>query len=340
MFVRELDPHMGIAVAKRTYFNGNENWQQVAERVALGNTLLHSTGERDRIALTESIAKATFLTAGRHLQHGSASQPSKNLELFSNCSTACTSFLEFLLLLNGSGVGRNYSDDMLMVDFNNMPHVYCVLSKQHPDFYNRQYTTAIAVEDTDKYPENPDLYHVIEDSREGWAKAFEILEVAAYQNRKHDNFVFDFSMIRENGKPIRGMQNRPASGPMPLILAFQKAAAIKYTDYPVWKQTMMIDHALAECVANGGARRSSRIAIKYWKDPEILEFINIKNDYPELWSSNNSIGVDKEYWDMVPSQGSWAERVFLEATEKAYGVDNDRPGEPGFLALDRLTVVE
>ena len=153
-FVRELDPEMGLAVAKRTYFREHENWGDLAVRVALGNTLLHESGEQDRLDLQAAIGKATFLTAGRHLQHGDITQPGRNLEIFSNCSTACTSFLKFLLLLNGSGVGRNYSNDVMVLDWQKMPNIYCILSKQHPD-YAPEYITEtgdsvkiIAKEDT------------------------------------------------------------------------------------------------------------------------------------------------------------------------------------------------
>ena len=336
-FVRELDQSLGIAVARRTYFREGEDWGDVATRVALGNSLLHPTGEDDRLEVEEAIANGSLLTAGRHLQHGDITQPSKNLELFSNCATACTSFLKFLLLLNGSGVGRNYSDDVMVVDWRDMPHLFCILSKQHPDYkeyegVNGSKVKIIAKEDIEAYPENADVYHVIEDSREGWAKALEILETAAFQKRKHDYFVFDFTEIRCAGTPIRGMQNRPASGPLPLMYAFIHSAYLKYQDFPIWKQTMILDHFMSECVANGGARRSSRIAVKYWTDEDIIEFITIKRTNPWLWSSNNSIGVDQSFWDDSQTEGTLANEVFLLATKCIF-----ESGEPGFINLDQLT---
>jgi hypothetical protein len=337
-FVRDLDPEMGLAVAKRTYFRENENWKDVAIRVALGNSLLHPTGEDDRLAIQNAMGKGAFLSAGRHLQHGDITQPSKNLELFSNCSTACTSFLEFLLLLNGSGVGRNYSDDVMVVDWTNMPYLYCILSQDHPDYIskyveNENRCKIIRKEDIESYPENPDLYHLVEDSREGWAKALEILEVAAFQGRKYDHFVFDFSNVREKGVPIHGMQDRPASGPLPLIYAFTKCNEIKYMeDMDPWMQTMFIDHFFSECVVNGGARRSSRIGVKFWKDKGIFKFIRIKRDYPWLWSSNNSVGVDEEFWLDAEIPGTLANAIFLAVTESSFA-----DAEPGLINLDKLT---
>jgi len=337
-FVRELDPEMGLAVAKRTYLRIGEGWGDLAVRVALGNSLLHETGEDDRIAIQNSIANGSLLTSGRHLQHGDVTQPGKNLELFSNCSTSCTSFLKFLLLLNGSGVGRNYSDDVMVVDWANMPNLYCILSKNHPDFTLKTGINGSAISILEKesialYPDNPDLYYEVEDSREGWAKALEILEVAAFQGRKYDHFVFDFSNIRRSGSPIRGMQNRPASGPIPLIYAFVHIAMVKYLDLPIWKQTMIIDHYAAEVVANGGSRRSSRICIKYWKDNDIIDFIKIKKENPWLWSSNNSVAVDLEYWNEAGMKGTKANEIFNIITSAAF---EDGTAEPGIITVDRL----
>lgn len=339
-FVRDLDPNMGIAVANRTYLRrkNNETWDQLASRVSLGNCSLHETGMNDVDKLEEAICKASFLTAGRHLQHGDETQKNRNIEVFTNCSTACTSFLKFLLLLNGSGVGRNYSDELMIVDWRDMPNLHCVLSLKHED-YTRQfyidYEPKVRVSAREDLNFTPDLYHVIEDSREGWAKALEILEVAAFEGKSQDNYVFDFSQIRKLGTPIKGMQNRPASGPLPLIYAFKQVAELKNSNYPVWKQTMIVDHYMSECVANGGARRSARIAVKYWKDEDIIEFIEIKKNNTWMWSSNNSVGADLEFWENAMTPGTKANDVFLAITQSSFG---DKTGEPGIINLDKLTI--
>lgn len=340
---RPLDPGMGVAVASRTYQRKDEKWDDVAVRVALGNSLLHETGELDRLPLQRAIANGSFITSGRHLQHGDITQPSRNLEVFTNCSTACASFTNLLLLLNGSGVGRSYDDDSICVDWSKMPNVYCVLSINHKDYKseyiadNGDKVKIIAREDIDKYPNDPDCYYLIEDSREGWAKALEILEFGAFDNRSYDHYVLDFSAIRELGKPIKGMQNRPASGPLPLMYAFIKISQVKYMDIAPWKAAMFIDHYAAECVANGGARRSARIAVKYWKDEDILDFIKIKSDNPWMWSSNNSVGVDKDFWDDAKIEGTKANIVFNAIMDNSFGNES---GEPGFINLDKLTVKE
>lgn len=341
-FVRELDPNLGQAVGKRTYMRKGENWSDVANRVSIGNASLHPTGAIDQLSIEEAICKASFLASGRHLQHGDIDQLGRNIEVFTNCSTASTSFMKFLLLLNGSGVGRSYNDEFMLVDWRKMPYVYCVLSTMHDDYARQFYPSqdpkvrVTAREDAEAYPTNPDLYHVIDDSREGWAKVLEILEVAAYENKEYDHYVFDFSNIRKYGTPIKGMQYRPASGPLPFIYAIQKIAEIKYKEnFMPWRQTMVIDHLASEAVANGGARRSARIAVKYWKDEEIFDFVTLKRDCPWLWSSNNSVGVDDEFWRESTIEGTKAYDLFMLITQCSFG---DKTGEPGMINLNQLVV--
>ena len=110
---RLLDPGMGVAVARRTVFRDDDGecFGRVADRVADGNMALLgralTADERlERVRLRNAIATGALLTSGRHLQHGDANQPERNMEVFTNCATAITSFAKFYLLLNGSGVGQ------------------------------------------------------------------------------------------------------------------------------------------------------------------------------------------------------------------------------------------
>src|ERR1019366_3274603 len=100
-----------------------EDWGDVAKRVAFGNSLLASTDAHpapsEYTTLRRHIANGNTLMSGRHLQHGDETQPTRNLEVFSNCATAAASFIEFYLLLNGSGVGRCYDDDLMLVNYDN-----------------------------------------------------------------------------------------------------------------------------------------------------------------------------------------------------------------------------
>lgn len=371
--IKEIPEGMGKAVAERTILrkdsNGHlESWYEVATRVALGNSLLFETenypAEEEYKSLKKHLAKATTLMSGRHLQHGDSDQKTQNMEIFTNCSTAASSFLLFYLLLNGSGVGRAYDDDMILVNWDHAPNLICVLDPNHPNF---DYSAHESKRDAEhKYGKTSvdTIWYEIPDTREGWAKALEIWEVMAFEKIHKDKiFILDFSHIRAKNTPIKGMQNRPASGPVPLMNAFGKAASIKGGNLPLWKQAMYIDHYFAECVLVGGARRAARMSTKYWRDPSVLDFITIKRplEYQKLknieaiieyrktnfassflWSSNNSVTVDKDFWDLIlnpvnnevdQNLRQHAHKVFELICKASYA---DGTGEPGFINIDKI----
>lgn len=342
---RQLDPGMGMAVARRTYLrkiktdDNNERWEtwsEVADRVARGNTSLlsllntkdedlsHQHREQEYQLLKKHIANGSVLMSGRHLQHGDSTQAERNIEVFTNCSTASSSYLVFYLLMNGSGVGRAYDDDMCLIDWDRMPNLRTVLSEEHPDF---QWGIDESVRDAEhKYGKGSGVHWFeVPDSREGWAQAVELLEVMAYEKKHKDDLVIlDFSKVRPKGAPIHGMQDRPASGPKPLMNAINRVATVKGAGMSPWKQAMFVDHYLAECVLVGGARRSARIATKVWTDPEVLDFIDIKRG-GFLWSANNSVAVDEKFWEQKTAH---ARKVLKKIMEASY---NDGTGEPGFV---------
>lgn len=364
-------PGMGQAVAERTILRKKksgewENWQDVSHRVALGNSLL-CKNEQEKTEEYNSLHKyllsASTLMSGRHLQHGDENQAETNMEVFTNCSSSSTSFMLFYLLMNGSGVGRSYDDDMMLVDWDNAPSLRCVVSDSHPDY---DFSAHETVRDAKhKYGNGKDvLWHVVSDTREGWAKALEIWENSAFEKIHKDKLlILDFSKIRAKGSPIKGMQNRPASGPVPLMNAFLKSATMKGTGIPKWIQTIYIDHYFAECVLVGGARRAARMSTKTWRDKTVFDFITIKRpieftskDVEEiqeirkisapqgfLWSSNNSITVDQEFWNLLSVKKGTPEynndltkharNVYKLAVSASYG---DGTGEPGFINVDKI----
>lgn len=336
---RSLDNGMGKAVARRTYLRRItdpktkkerwERWSEVADRVATGNTSLIPKGQKKHQAteyeiLRKHIANGSLLMSGRHLQHGDDTQSGRNMEVFTNCSTAASSFVLFYLLMNGSGVGRSYDDDMCVVDWDNMPNVRCVINEEHGDFV---WGSDESVRDAKhKYGEGEGIvWFEVPDSREGWGQAVEMLEIMAYEKKhKDDVLILDFSKVRPKGAPIRGMQDRPSSGPKPLMNAIAKVATLKGAGMSPWKQALFADHYLAECVLVGGARRSARIATKNWTDAEIFDFINIKRG-GFLWSANNSVTVDEKFWKQRSKHSQKVLETILEAQYK------DGTGEPGFI---------
>lgn len=273
------------------------------------------------------------------------------------------------IVVHNSGVGRCYDDDMMLVNWDYAPTIRCVLDENHADF---DWSAHESVRDAKhKYGAGRDtLWFKVPDSREGWAQALEIWENAAFEKVHHDKMlILDFSDVRPKGAPIGGMQNRPASGPIPLMNAFQKAGTLKGGNIEPWLQAMYVDHYFAECVLVGGARRAARMSTKFWRDPSVLEFITVKRPIEYLgkslqeivsireecikeskptpmgflWSSNNSVTVDKEFWNLISLKrnqpeystpiAKHARKVFKMLTEASYG---DGTGEPGIINVDRL----
>lgn len=372
--VNEFDPEFGAAVAERTYLRqivtpsgsiGHESLNQMAIRVAAGNCLLNTDFEK----IHGYLMQGSFLPGGRHLANGDIDQPSRNMEIYTNCSSAHTTFMQVYLLLNGSGVGRDYSSNLMTVDWSLAPELMCILDSKHPNYdYANNYVKSvdygmkIAELSGKQY-----TVHKVADSREGWAYAIGLWEYAAFnatENGKKDEslLILDFSDVRAKGKPIGGMQSRPASGPIPLIVALMECNLIKNIIPKRWMQAMIIDHYLAVCVLHGGVRRSAKLNVMYWNDPDIKEFVTFKrnNNYFNKFgdilskyideygvsesvftSANHSVLSDSLFWDYVINsdkqnyihEATKAIEVFELATTCQY---YDRNGEPAFINYDKL----
>lgn len=330
---------------------GREVWADVAKRVALGNSLLTpGTGAHHEFeAMHHHLRQASILLSGRHLQHGDETQPTRNMEVFTNCSSSAASFLTFYLLLNGSGVGRSYDDELMALDYRNMPIVVPVINGMHPDVLSGEIQCMSRDQAEHFYDGKKRFVFMVPDSREGWAKALEKIETMTYQGIYGDAvLILDFSEVRCKGSPIKGMQGRPSSGPGPLMSAIEKYARLKWAQMAPWRAAMYADHYLSECVLVGGARRAARMSCKTWRDRSVLEFISVKRG-GHLWTSNNSVLVDKEFWDFVECPidqieetlkpkyhaiAFHAHAVFDAVCQASYF---DGTGEPGFINQDKLT---
>ena len=340
-----------------TVVERRETWQEVADRVAHGNVGLiphfdpSVSKDAEMLNLDEfavmqrHLRIGTMLMSGRHLQHGDKNQYDRPQEVFCNCATSAVSHLSFLLLLSGAGVGRAYDDAMMVTDYSeHMPTVVCVIDPMHADAQSGEIVAPDSRNARHLYNEKEIVEFRVPDSREGWAQAIEMIELLTYQQTFADYvLMLDFSDVREKGSPIKGMQNRPASGPGPLIQAIENVARIKGSGMKPWRAALYVDHYMAECVLVGGARRAARMSTKRWTDPDIFEFINVK-DGGYLWSSNNSVTVDAQFWDYVEGKGddgsatwkeesAWALAVFNAMCEASY---KHGTGEPGFINQDQL----
>ena len=201
----------------------------------------------------------------------------------------------------------------------------------------------------------------VPDSREGWARALELYEAMAYSEQSDVTLILDFSDVRPNGAPIGGMQDRPASGPLSVMRAFDNIRRhVVGKGMDLWKQAMYVDHYLSVEVQVGGARRAARMSTKSYKDNGAFEFVRIKADNG-LWTSNNSLVVDAEFWDAVAKVQHAAEvhshmdhadivklveTSFDEFTLRCWHLFNAATesmwvnGEPGFINGDKLESVE
>lgn len=349
---RQYFAGMGQAVADRTINRKKsdgttETWEDVAARVARGNSLLEPRIPQrwlERERLEHHLRQASTLMSGRHLQHGDETQPDRNMEVFTNCSTAASTFLNFYLLLNGSGVGRCYDDDMMAVDLNKMPIVVCAIDWSHRDVEDRIIQGYMTRRDAEHlYAGRKITVFEVPDSREGWAKGIEILERMAFECRRQEVLILDFSKVRPRGEPIMGMQGRPASGPGPLMGAIANIGRLRDAGMEPWRAAMYADHYAAECVLVGGARRAARMATKSWRDPSIFDFIAVKRG-GFMWSSNNSVTIDEEFraavrkiharnFSNMTKLEHHAYKVMLAVADAQY---HDKTGEPGLINVDRL----
>ena len=267
--------------------------------------------------------------------------------LTGNCSSSAMSFLEFYLLLNGSGVGRAYDDSMIVVDFNNLPIVVPVIDMMHKDVQSGE-IVCLDKRNAEHLYANRVIHHFeVPDSREGWTKAVEKMEYMTFtKESKNEVLMLDFSIVRPRGSPIKGMQNRPASGPGALITAIKNVAVLRDSGMAPWRAAMYADHYFAECVLVGGARRAARMATKFWRDKTVLDFIQVKRG-GFLWSSNNSVTVDQLFWTYVKAgRGrNWPLQADRDLAKHALDVYEaicqasyfDKTGEPGLINQDMLT---
>ncbi|MBU7007075.1 adenosylcobalamin-dependent ribonucleoside-diphosphate reductase [Phosphitispora fastidiosa] len=162
----------------------------------------------------------------------------------------------------------------------------------------------------------------VPDSIEG---IFETMKRAALIHKTGGGTGFSFSNIRPKDD-IVSSTGGVASGPVPFIRAFNSAT---------------------DAVKQGGMRRGANMAVLDYWHPDILEFINMKEEEDVLTNFNISIGVDNRFMDQVVNRGDIdqinprtgkvngrtipAATVFDAMTRAAWA-----NGEPGILFFDHI----
>lgn len=341
----------------RTKVDGSqEDWYETCARVVNGNLSFVPEDfiEKDEAQkLYHMMLRMEILPGGRHLWACGTSFP-----FLSNCFSAdyTEKFDEhfeftFMRLMEGGGVGANYSTLFVNSREGNKPwvpkckvnvHIVC-----QPD--HRDYTSKVDIGGGESIPFvdllsqkysyewdaiNGDLgiYLRVDDSREGWCEALSRLLLAHVEGAGEIDLVFDVSNIRHKGAILKGFGGR-ASGPEALMLLLKRVSELlnKRMGQPVTgMDIMLIDHFIAMAVVSGGVRRSARMSLKYWKDSDIMDFINCKkpdsSGRSNHWTTNISVVIDNAFFRALKRNDPKAISVYEAVIN---GILTN--GEPGFI---------
>lgn len=328
----------GELVYNRTYSrtkpNGDrETWPETVRRVVDGNIALNSAHllPNEREDLLSMMEEFKILPAGRHLW--ASGVPGRQF-LF-NCwvsgwtDTPSDHFrFTFLRLMEGGGVGANYSNHLLpKAEVKGSYRVHIVCDPEHPDYQKMEEAGLLSHEFGDDWTGA----FKIEDSREGWADGLvDLIDTYYRKDVKYVNRVYDVSYVRHEGARLKTFGGR-ASGPLPFARMMHEVAAVLNS---LWDEdlssnitgldAMEIDHAIAKCVVSGGNRRSARMSIMHWADPQIGDFLECKQESGSHWTTNISVEVDDEFFECLAKGDDWARQVLDNIA--AGMLDNGEPG--------------
>jgi adenosylcobalamin-dependent ribonucleoside-triphosphate reductase len=337
----------GELVYNRTYARtkpdgSKETWPETVERVVDGNLALvderyRETDEREH--LVRLIREFKLLPAGRHLWASGV----KNAQHLFNCwvagwtETPSEHFtFTFLRLMEGGGVGANYSNHYLehYPPVQHFLSVEIVCDPDHPDYQDLVDNGVLS----QRYDSDWPGAFPIEDSREGWAAALtDLIDTHYRPETVHYQRVYDVSRIRKAGAKLKTFGGQ-ASGPLPFAQMLQKVCDVlseRWGHKLTGIDAMAVDHAIAQCVVAGGVRRSARMSIMHWADPQITEFVNSKKESGDHWTTNISVEVDDEFWKYVSDKptdegyGSLDKWVLARNVLTTLSQGAVRNGEPG-----------
>lgn len=337
----------GQTVYERTYSRtkadgSKETWDDTVERVLLGNFGLveDSHTSKEVVDLFNLMRSMAVLPAGRHLWASGV----RGRQYLFNCHTSgwTDRFSEhfeftFLRLMEGGGVGSNYASEYL-AQYGPVKHeltVHIVCDPSHADYEAMKAEGLLSEEFSHEW----DWPMVVDDSREGWSDALaDLLDAYMRPNTLHMDRVFDVSNVRPAGARLKTFGGT-ASGPAPLARMLHEVAKVMNGSED-WRkgrelrpqvtplEAMSIDHAIAQCVVAGGNRRSARMAMLPWDDPDIFDFVTCKQ-LGDHWTTNISVVIDNKFIDALNGHGfdedcDHAKEVLSYI---AYGMHHN--GEPG-----------
>ena len=348
----------GEVVYNRTYSRkkadgSQETWPETVDRVVTGNVSLVYGDRADWPAAIQQEADDLaalmldfkVLPGGRHLWASGV----KGRQYLFNCHVSGWGqrlsdhfSFTFLRLMEGGGVGANYSSHHLTRygSPRRSLRVHIVCDPSHPDYADMQAAGLLS----DAYDSDWDGAFTVEDSREGWADALVDL-IDTYMTAdevRHADRVYDVTNVRAKGSRLKTFGGT-ASGPGPFARMMAEVSnvlnaaradmlhlAVIYSGAAQLSplHAMEIDHAIAECVVSGGNRRSARMAIVRWDDPFIDEFLSCKRDTGKHWTTNISVEVD-DYFNAALTSDRESVRQRAQHVFRAVVEGMLTNGEPG-----------
>lgn len=171
-----------------------------------------------------------------------------------------------------------------------------------------------------KDPKEKFSIYQIPDTREGWVESLVMLINSFFG---WDNYIFDYSIIRPAGEPIKTFGGT-ASGSGPLKELHEKVKEILTSNIgnSISERVIAdIINLVGKCVISGNVRRSAEIIFGDGSE----EFLDLK-DYEKNpdraewgWASNNSI-----YGKIGMDYSNIAKRIKTQAEPGIYWIDNAR----------------
>lgn len=323
----------GKEVYERTYSRTKpdgtkEEWHETVRRVVEGNLSLVDSKrikEGEREELIDAIYNFRIIPAGRHLWMSGV----EGRQFLFNCyvsgwgSSLSEHFaFTFNQLMEGGGVGSNYSSKYVSPEkypVSNLVRVHIVCSDEHENYSDLYEADLLSRDFTSDHLGAIE----VEDSREGWVDALRRVFDSATQSSGPNeepiiNLVFDVSNVREAGKRIKTFGGTSA-GPVPLAKMLKAVSGKLGKAWEVGGMcgwiAMEIDHEIANCVVSGNVRRSARMSIMHWNDPQIDWFLKCKESGKGHWSTNISVEIDDEFIQLLQPSG-----IITERERKAYRV--------------------
>ena len=176
-------------------------------------------------------------------------------------------------------------------------------------------------------PTGEQITYVIPDTREGWVESLTLL-LNSYLKENQPKYVFDYSLIRPSGAPIKTFGG-VAAGHEPLLKLHQHISKM-FAGRSGTKLTRVdiadIGNLIGVCVVSGNVRRSAELLIGRLNDQDFLNLKN-KDKYPE----RNSYDPNAPGWGWM-SNNSVETEVGADLTSIIDGISLN--GEPGVIWMD------